>query len=545
MPKTLAKTFPFLSSIKNYNKSDFLGDLNAGLIVAVILIPQSIAYAILAGVPAIYGLYAALVPLVIYALLGTSRQTSMGPVAVPAILVFAGISTIAEPFTARYIELVIMTGILAGVFQLALGLLRMGWLVNFLSRPVIAGFSSAVALIIAVSQFGDVFGIEIQRGSVTNTIEALFSKISSTHWLTFTVAIGSFVILLILRKWNRKIPGALIITIASILLCKYLNWDEMGLDIIGVVPSGLPSFSLGQWSMEDVKLVLPTVLTIGILDTIGGLSIAKVLEARTKDHIIRPNQELVAYGASKILGGFFQGMPSTSSYSRSAISNESNSRTQVSALISVAIVLITLLFFTDVFYYLPKAVLAAIILQSVIGLFEWEEARHLWQVHKSDFIMMLATFIVTLVFGIEEGIALGVSLSILMVLYKSTKPHVAELGNIPNTPHYRNIERFEQVNTSDDLLILRFDDQLYYGNASFFKEIIREKIEGREEQLNHILLDFSNVHDLDSTGAHALMDIEEYLHSRKIDVHLCAVRGPHKNHMSVHAGVMSIKNQSS
>lgn len=555
MRMSIGKIFPISHSLKGYQGRDFTRDLNAGLTVGVILIPQAMAYAMLAGLPPIYGLYAGLLPLVIYALLGTTRQLSVGPVAVSSLLVLAGISTIAEPFSARYIELALLTGVLAGVLQLLLGLLRMGFLVNFLSRPVIAGFSSAAAIIIAISQLKDVLGFSISGTTTADSLIYAITHLGETHTLTCAIALVSLVILLICRTISRKIPSSLIVAILATLLCYYFRWDQSGAAIIGDIPSGLPSFSLGSWSANDLNIILPTVFTVGIIGSVECLSIAKVLESRTKDHIVQPNQELMAMGLSKIVGGFFQAMPSSSSFSRSAINNERNAHSQVSSIITAIIVLLTLLFFTDLFYYMPKAVLAAIILQSVIGLFEWKEAKHLWKVHKSDLTMMLITFLITLVLGIEKGVFLGVLMSILMVLYKSTKPHVAELGNIPGTPFYRNINRFEESTTSDNILIIRFDDQLYYGNASFFKEYIRGEVEGRANKLTHLLLDCSNIHNMDSTGTHALLDIEEYLASHEIEIHLAAERGPVrdmltvcgmmkeplKHHMSVHAGVTAIK----
>lgn len=555
MQKTVGRLFPIFRSIKGYSRPDFFKDLNAGIIVAVILIPQSMAYAMLAGMPPIYGLYAGLIPLFMYALLGTSRQMSIGPVAITSLLVLAGLSTVAEPFSQRYIELAIMTGILAGVLQFLLGLLRMGWLVNFLSRPVITGFSSAAAVVICISQFKDIFGFRVEGSSSIDSLLYTIQHIAETHWLTLIVSISCLAILLLLKKVNRKIPGALIVVLIATLLCYYFNWNDKGLEIIGSIPSGLPAFSLGEWSMEDMRLILPTVLTVGIIGTVECLSIAKVLESKTKNHIVRPNRELLAIGVSKIAGGFFQAMPSSGSFSRSAVSNEKNAYSQISSLVVVVITILTLLFWTDLFYYMPKAVLAAIILQSVFGLFEWKEAIHLWKVHRPDMIMLLATFAITLIFGIKEGVFLGMLLSVLMVLYKSTKPHVAELGNVEGTSVYRNIERFEISSTTDDILILRFDDQLYYGNASFFKDIIRNKVRDRIKELKYVLIDCSNIHAMDSTGAHALKEIEDYLAENEITLHLSGSKGPlrdmlskcglrtelHKHHMSVHSGIQAIR----
>ena len=551
----LSNIFPLLNSISPYPKGALSKDLFAGLTVGIVLIPQAMAYAMLAGVPPIYGLYAGLVPLLIYALLGSSRQLSIGPVAVSSILVLAGISAVATPFSEGYISLAILTGILAGVLQFGLGLMRLGFLVNFLSRPVIAGFSSAAAIIIAISQFKDVFGFTTDSGTSAQTLWLTIQNIGNTHGLTLIVALGSFVLLLGLRFIHKKIPAALIIAALGTILSAYFGWADNGLAIIGDIPNQLPSFVLPTWSIDNIRAVIPTALTVGIIGMVEVLSIGKLLETKTKNHTIEPNRELIAVGLSKVIGGFFQAVPSSGSFSRSAINNDSRSHSQMSSIITFLLIGMTLLFFTPLFYYLPKAVLAAIILQSILGLFEWQEAKHLWQVHRSDFWMMATTFLITLAFGIEEGVFSGVILSILMVLYKSTKPHVAQLGNIPDTPFYRNIDRYDESLIADDLLILRFDDQLYYGNASFFKEFIQSEITGRENRLRYILLDASNIHNMDSSGAHALQDIENYLADHDIALHLSAARGPlrdmlakcgmmnepHKHHMTTHAGVQTIK----
>jgi len=551
----LSYIFPLVKYLTPYSKGAVIKDIVAGLTVGIVLIPQAMAYAMLAGVPPIYGLYAGLVPLLIYALLGSSRQLSIGPVAVSSILVLAGISTIAAPFSEEYINLAILTGILAGALQLALGILRMGFLVNFLSRPVIAGFSSAAAIIIAIAQFKDIFGFATDGRTSAESFWLTISNLSSTHWLTLIVAISSLALLLGLRYIHKKIPAALIVAVLGTFLSAYLGWQDQGLSIIEDIPNQLPSFTVPEWSLADLRTILPTALTVGIIGMVEVLSMGKVLETKSRNHSIEPNRELIAVGLSKLIGGFFQAMPSSSSFSRSAINNDNQAHFQISSIITFLLIGLTLLFFTPLFYYLPNAVLAAIIIQSVLGLFEWEEAKHLWKVHRPDFWMMTATFLVTLIIGIEEGVFSGVILSIIMVLYRSTKPHVAVLGNIPGTYHYRNIDRFKELETSETLMILRFDDQLYYGNANYFKEFVMSEIEGRTDKLTHVLLDTSNIHDMDSSGAHALQDIEDYLAEYNIALHLAAAHGPlrdmltkcgmmkepQKHHMSVQAGVEAIK----
>ena len=346
MNRGSARIFPIAQYLKQYSGENFRKDLFAGLTVGVVLVPQAMAYAMLAGVPPIYGLYAGLIPLLTYALLGSSRQLSIGPVAVSSILVLAGIGTISAPFSAEYIGLAILTGIFAGVLQLTLGVLRLGFLVNFLSRPVIAGFSSAAAIIIIISQFKDAFGFKVVGSTSFESLLYTVSNLAQTHWLTLATTLGSLALLLGIRAISKKIPAALVVTILATVLSAKLGWMEAGLAVIGEIPNGLPSFVLPDWSMDNIRAILPTVLTVGIIGTVEVLSIGKLLESKTRNHILQPNRELIAVGFSKIIGGFFQAMPSSSSFSRSAINNDNNADTQVSSIITFALIGLTLLFFT-------------------------------------------------------------------------------------------------------------------------------------------------------------------------------------------------------
>lgn len=523
----LNKIIPFFDWIRGYSKRDFRSDLIAGITVAIMLIPQGMAYAYLAGMPPIYGLYGGLVPLFFYAILGTSRHLSIGPVAITALLILAGISQIAEPGSAAYIEFVILTGLLIGILQCMLSILQMGFLVNFLSNPVVVGFTSAAAIIIAINQLNDAFGIEMPRFSHTHeTLFYLLKNITQTNWIAFGMCAGSIVIMMVLRKISRAIPNALIVVVIGTLLSWGLQLQDVGLAIIKDVPKGLPLFMVPDFKLESIQLVLPTVVTVTIIGIVGSIGIAKVLEAKHQNYAVRPNQELLALGLSKIVGAFFQALPSTGSFTRSAVNSESGAKTGISSIVSMLIVALTLLFLTPLFFFLPKAILAAIILLSVKGLFDWQEAIHLWRTHKRDFGMMLITFVVTLVLGIEEGVLAGVVLSLFMVVYRSSRPHFALLGQLPGTNHYRNISRFTEAEEADDMVIMRFDDQLYFGNASYFKDTIKEIVAMKGKDLNILILDASSIHDIDSTGIHALEEIFFYLQKKEVTLNLCGVIGP-------------------
>jgi len=495
--------------------------------VAVVLIPQAIAYGLLMGTPPIYGLYTCLVPLIFYSFFGTSRQLSIGPVAVTSILVMSGVSQLAKPFTSEFINLVIFSGLLIGVLQLLLSILRMGFLVNLISQPVISGFISAAAIIIIVSQLGGVLGISIPDFEhMHQRLWYAISHISNVHWITLTICIFSIVIMLLIKRWNASFPGALVVLIVATIVTMIFDLNNLGVSVIEDVPSGLPSFSIPEMKYDTMVALIPSVLTVTFIGYVGSIGIAKSLEMKNRDHTINPNQELFALGIAKIVGAFFQAIPSSGSYSRSAINDETGGKTTISSIVSAIMVIISLLFLTSFFYYIPKAVLAAIILVSVFGLINFSEAKHLLSLRRREFIVMIITFLGTLVFGVERGIFIGVLLSYIFLQYYSSRPHVAELVNIPGTKYYRNINRFPEAKQSDKYLIIRFDDQLYFANTSYFKDIVSRLIEKRTKTPNFLLLDTTNMHDIDSTGLHVLEDIHQYLEESKIQLLISGTIGP-------------------
>jgi len=502
--------------------------------VGTILIPQGMAYAMLAGVPPIYGLYAGLIPLIIYATFASSTRLSVGPVAVSALLVIAGISQLAEPFSAEYISLVITAGLLIGVMQFLLSIFRMGFIVNFLSHPVISGFTSAAAIIIVISQLGDGLGINIPRlPHSLETFKHAFTHISEANLISAGLCFGSILLMLIFKKINKSIPGPLIVVVIGILLSYFLDLNKYGVDIIKDVPDGLPHFKIPEFNLSLFERLFPTVLAVTIIGIVESIGIAKALENKHKDHTVKPNQELFALGISKLIGSFFQAIPTSGSFSRSAINSNANGKTVVSSLITALLIGLTLLFFTSLFYYLPKSVLAAIILLAVIGLFDLKEAKYLWRTHKRDFAMMMITFFTTLVFGIEEGVFTGVVLSILLVLYRSSKPQIVELGNIPGTEFYRDCKRFIQAEKVEEALILRFDNQLYFGNTTHFKESINQLVNACKKPIKYLILDASNINEIDSSGLHVLSDLDQDLKANNIDLHLCGAIGPVRDQLKL------------
>ena len=504
----LRKWLPILEWLPTYNRKTLRGDILAGLTVCVILVPQGMAYAFLAGLPLIYGLYAGIVPLILYVFFGTSRQLSVGPVALSSLLVLASLSILAKPESDTYIVLAIVAALVTGVFQLALGVFRLGFLINFISRPVVSGFTSAAALIIGFSQLKNVLGIDIPDSSqIYKTIAYAATHLYEINWPTFIISVSGLALIIVLKKINRAIPNALIAVTIATVITGLIGLDEFGVAIVGEVPSGLPKFIAPELSMDNIKAVLPLALTLTLIGLIESVAIAKTIEARHKDYKIDPNQELIALGLSKIGGAFFQAYPTTGSFTRSAINDEAGAKTGISSIVAAALVALTLLFLTPLFYYLPKAILASIIIAAVLNLIQFKEIFRLWRIRRGDALMLIATFVITVVFGISEGVLAGVALSLALMIYRSSRPSVAVLGRLPNSTHYRNTQRFPEAQEFKDVLILRFDAPLYFGNINYFVEVINHLIAQRQEKLGLVVLDASAIYDMDSDGLSTLQQV--------------------------------------
>ncbi len=523
----IRRYFPILEWLPHYRLSDLRSDSLAGLTVAVMLIPQGMAYGLLAGLPPIYGLYASIVPLLLYAFFGTSRQLSVGPVALVSLLVLTGVGQFAEPGTGRFVSLAITTALVAGIIQVGLGLFRLGFLINFLAHPVISGFTSAAAVIIGASQLKNLLGIDIPRSNLLHeVVYHTAQNIENTDLTTLALGLGGIAVMAVLRRINKALPGALIAVILGVAVVYFGNLQERGIAIVGDVPSGLPAFQLPELNGERLTQLFPLALTICFISFIESLAIAKTIEAQHKSYRVIPNQELLALGITKIGGAFFQSYPTTGSFTRSAINNDAGARTGISSIISAALIALILLFFTPYFFYLPKAVLASVILMAVVGLVDVEEAKSLWSNDRRDFLTLVVTFIATLTLGIQNGVFFGILLSLALVIYTNSRPHYAVLGRLPNSNTFRSIERFREARREEGVLILRFDAMLYFGNADFFRETVENLIEQQDDAVQLLILDCSSIHDIDSTGVHALEEVMQYLQTRGIRFYLAGVIGP-------------------
>jgi SulP family sulfate permease len=536
----IKKLIPILEWLPNYNASLFKGDLIAGITVGIVLIPQGIAYALIAGLPPIYGLYCALVPQAMYAIFGSSRQVAVGPVAMDSLIVATGVSTLALAGSESYISIAILLALMVGAIQFIMGIFSLGFIVNFLSKPVITGFTSAVALIIGLNQFRNLFGVEIvQSDQIQIILEDIWMQINNFNPHTTSIGLFSALLIIIFRKINKKIPNALIVVVLGILIMKYFGNSFTEVAIVKEIPSGLPKFGFPEFDVPLLRELLPIALTLVMVGYLEIISIGKSLEAKQDVYRIRPNQELIALGLSNMVGSLFKAYPSTSSFSRSAINQESGAKTGMAALISVVMVVITLLFLTPLFYHLPQTVLAAIIIVAVFGLINFKEAIFLWKANQLDFCLMLATFLATLLLGIEQGIIIGVSLSLIILIFRTSRPYVAELGKVPNANFYRNKERFAEVIIAEDILVFRFDAQLFYANSNYFRDKLDDMMAKKGSALKLIVLDAESINRVDSTGVEMLKERIRYCQKKGIFFYFAGVKGPVRDDL-FRSGILEI-----
>jgi SulP family sulfate permease len=536
----IKKIIPILEWLPNYNKSLFKGDLVAGLTVGIILIPQGIAYALIAGLPPIYGLYCALVPQLMYAIFGSSRQVAVGPVAMDSLIVATGVSTLALAGSDSYISIAIVLALMVGAIQFIMGIFSLGFIVNFLSKPVITGFTSAVALIIGFNQFRNLFGVDfIQSDQIQYLLEDIWLHFIDYNFHTTIIGLISVLVIIIFRKINKKIPNALIVVVIGILIMKYFGNSFADVSIVKDIPSGLPTFGIPEFDIDLIRELLPIAFTLVMVGYLETISIGKSLEAKQDEYRIRPNQELIALGLSNMVGSLFKAYPTTSSFSRSAINQESGAKTGMAALISVIMVVFTLLFLTPLFYHLPKTVLAAIIIVAVFGLVNFKEAAFLWKANHLDFWLMLATFLGTLLLGIEFGIMVGVGLSLIVLIFRTSRPYVAELGKVPSSDFYRNRSRFEDVVIEKDILIFRFDAQIFYANSSYFRDKLDDMALSKGADLKLIVLDAESINRVDSTGVEMLKERIKFYRKKGIVFLLAGVKGPVRDDL-FKSGILSI-----
>jgi SulP family sulfate permease len=527
LTRRLTQWVPAIEWIRNYQRVDLRGDLIAGITVTMMLIPQAMSYAMLAGLPPYIGLYASVMPLLVYALFGTSRQLAVGPVAMVALLVSSGVGVLAPIGSDQYIAMAILLALMVGIIQFLMGAFRLGFITNFMSHPVISGFTSAAALIIGFSQLKHIVGLPLPRTeNIAETLWLTVTQVDAMDPAALIIGIGGVVLLLGLKRISSLLPGAMIAVAISTLVVWAFNLNETaGVSIVGQVPAGFPEFSIPNLSWSSIVSLLPIALTISIVGFMESIAVAKKI-ASEKRYEIDANKELVGLGLANIVGSLFKAMPVTGGFSRTAVNKNAGANTGLAAIITAVLIGIALVFLTPLFYFIPNAILSSVIMVAVFGLIDLHEVKHLWQVKRDDLGLLIFTFAATLILGVKYGIFLSVFLSMAWFVIKTTRPHYAVLGQLPDSNQYRNIKRHDQAVTSPNVLALRFDAQFYYGNVSFLKDAVKREEANMNSPLKALVLDASAVNQLDSSADTALHELLRDYRIRNVELFFSHVKGP-------------------
>ncbi|PKR81956.1 sodium-independent anion transporter [Brumimicrobium salinarum] len=517
---------PFLHQLKNYSGKLFTQDLIGGLTVGVMLIPQGMAYAYIAEIPPVYGLYASIVPLLIYMLMGTSKYAAIGPAALTSLLVITGLNHAGITEEKEFLNAVFVIALLSGVIQTLMGAFQLGKIVNFISKPVLKGFIFGAALTIFLSQVKSATGIDVNAKGSFNTLVALGSNLSSLNIYTLLLSGFSIAFLFYMKRFSKRIPNQLIVMFITLLVVFFFGMENKNVDILGVIPEGLPSFFIPTMDWALIKTLLPVSVTIAFISFVEVYAIGVSLEDKEDAGNLKPNQELIALGISKFVGAFFHAYPTSSSFSRSAVNKQAGTKTNVSTIFTITLVILTLVFLTPYFYFLPKAALAAIIIVAIIGLMDFKYLRRLWTIDKRDFLMFAVTGLVTFLVGVQEGIITGVVLSIMALVYAITYPHAAEIGLVKGTfDTFRNVDRHTNVDIDDSILIYRFDAPLTFANVPHFLKKLKS-FEQHHEHLKYVIINASAIDSIDTTAIDTLSELAEEYRQNDIRLVITCLKGP-------------------
>ena len=509
-----------------YDTSDAQGDLIAGFTVGIMLIPQGMAHAVIGGLPPIYGLYAALVPLLAYVLFARARHMSVGSSAVEMVVVAAGIGAIAQAGTDEYVTLAILLTLMVGAIQLVMGLGRLGFVASLLSRPVIAGLTFGAAIIIGFSQFDELLGIDLsQTQYVYLLLYEAVQRLGEIHVLSLGIGVGSVVLLVAVPYVKPVLPSALVVVILGTLVGWLFALEELGVRVIGNIPVGLPRPEVPALSLGDMQRLLSAALALSLVQFMKNVSIGRIFAAR-HSYTVDPNQILISTGVANIAGSFFRSPPVGGSFSRTAVNEQSGARTPASNLVAAGVIALTLLFLTPLFYYLPMPVLAAIILVAGFSLIDIRELHELLQTSRRDGYIALFTAGCVLVLGIQEGILLGIVATVLGVLYRISRPNMVELGHVPGTRSFRDVERFGETRLLDDILLLRVDASFSFANAEHFKDFILEKSKSDDRGIRAVVIDGRSINAVDTTAAETLWSVVDSLEERGIALYFTGLIAP-------------------
>ena len=535
----IARYLPILDWAPKYRGETFASDLVAALIVTIMLIPQSLAYALLAGLPPEVGLYASILPLIIYAIFGSSRQLAVGPVAILSLMTAAAAGKIAAQGSAEYIQAAIVLALLSGMILLVMGLFRMGFLANFLSHPVVSAFITASGIIIAASQMKHIFGVDAGGHNLYEILVSLFQKLPEINLPTLYIGAASLIFLFWVRKQFKPVlktlglgdktatiiarSGPVFTVVAGILAVAIMGLDDQGVKILGTVPTSLPVIGVPAFSADIWIQLLGSAALISLIGFVESVSVGQTLAAKNRTRI-DPNQELIGLGAASFSAGISSGYPVTGGLARSAVNFDAGAETPAAGAFTAIGIALATVFLTPYLFYLPQAVLAATIIVAVLSLVNISEVIKVWKYSKSDFSAMAATIFVTLFFGVELGVTTGVVLSLLLHLYNTSRPHFALVGQLPGTHHFRNVNRHPVV-ISDTVLTVRIDESLYFANARFLEDTVYCMLSNRSD-MKHLILMCSAVNHIDASALESLEAINHRLEDAGVMLHLSEIKGP-------------------
>ncbi|WP_339118194.1 sulfate permease [Halomonas sp. BMC6] len=530
---------PLIGWLRTYHRGLLTRDVLAAVIVTLMLVPQALAYAMLAGLPPEMGLYASMLPLVLYAIFGTSASLAVGPVAVAALMTASALSSFAAPGSPEYLGAALVLAALSGLILIAMGVLRLGFLVNFLSHPVISGFVTASGILIAISQLKHILGVEASGHNVVELLRALLGQWQQVNVITLLIGLGVWAYLWVCRKrlngWLTELgmpaswAGLMVkaAPISAVVVTTLLAWgfqlEQRGVDVVGFVPSGLPAMTLPSLDQSLWLGLLPAALLISLVGFVESVSVAQTLAAKRRQRI-DPNQELIALGMANLGAGVSGGSPVSGGFSRSVVNFEAGAATPLAgAFTALGIVLATLLL-TDLLALLPTATLAATIIVAVGTLIDLPAVKRTWQYSRSDGVAMVATLLLTLLHSVEVGIISGVVLSLGLHLYRTSQPHSAVVGRVPGTEHFRNVKR-HQVETDEHVAMLRIDESLYFANARYLEDTVMA-LAARSPSIKHIVLTCQAVNVIDASALESLEAINGRLKDAGAMLHLAEVKGP-------------------
>jgi sulfate permease, SulP family len=535
----LLSYFPILQWGKEYSSKTLVNDLVVSVIVSIMLIPQSLAYAQLAGLPPEVGLYASMAPLILYAIFGTSRSLSVGPVAVTSLMTLAAVAPIAAQGTPEYQGAAMALALLTGLILIVLGLLKLGFLSNFMSFPVMSGLGTAVGIQIAAGQLTPMLGIPSKGGTFLSQVISLVQNCGQINIYTAAIGVPAFIFLLLVRKnlanlltlagMSKGIAGILakmgpvFAIIITILFVSGFGLADKGVKIVGTVPSGLPGISLPPFDLKLWSQLVTPALLIAIIAYVASISVAQTLASKKRQYV-DPNQELVALGAANIGASLSGGFPVAGGFSRSIVNFEAGAETPAAGAYTAVGIALVALFLTPLLYFLPSATLGATIMVAVLSLVSFKAIKPTWAYSPTDAIAMVLTIILTLTLGVIAGLIAGIGISLIMHLYRTSRPHVAIVGQIPGTQHFRNIERHEVV-TISGIVSMRVDESLYFPNARFLESSVSE-IVAKNPEIRHLILNCSAVNTIDASGLECLKAISQRLKDGGITFHLSEVKGP-------------------